>query len=324
MLNIPIVSSKTLRPFSIFIALCITSHITEAQDTPSLLSPILQCSANYQNVVSLQYGASFIDEITPEYKAFRGITDHRRDKITRTLLFTAKGSQSYWEIYTTLADGAREQHVIGAKSDSFLQIMHVDRSKILIITKNVNGVPPDNALQGSNPVFDPFSFLLQNSSADDMCQIGISDLTSQKLWKDFQKNVTDIKPKTENGVDYIVVSMTTPTYKEVISFRKDWSYLPQKFSRYDLDGHLRATNEITEILPVSLAGQTILIPKKSTYTKYFYIPELPDSIKSTVSTQTLASIKINSQIDDSIFTIDPSLASEILDEDAKTVIQIPK
>ena len=151
-----------------------------------------------------------------------------------------------------------------------------------------------------------------------------SDIRGKNIWIEKFDTARYERDLVQNGVTCAVVSMpldkdATDEHKGVIVhvwFAKILGYYPLKFVEYK-DKHPWVTTEVTRFTTVDADGETLVFPLAIT-TKIE--PPGGATMNWTLSD---VSIQLNRPIDETLFTLSPSIAKHVIDYDQelKTLVQ---
>jgi len=288
------------------------------RDAEDIFKRVIETNANrYSKISSLDYTASVIYSVLPGGQ--KQNSDHIIYHETEIEL-QSKGSLYKIASRQRLSPEADFEEKLSAYDGSYYQGFRSSERRLTLSRVR----PVGEVTLGSNVLFAPFRNLLipktDSVYMQDFTELFTNPTNWQALLQGSLNRALSTQPNGELVVFFpISIPHSNAAFCE-ISFSSEKSF-PCNWSLMDEKKELITVCRVDDFIEVPVDGvskETFLFPQQITLVNYV------DGKPNTSTTVTIKSIKVNQELDDSLFTIDPSTASNVHDFDSDIVISVPQ
>jgi hypothetical protein len=232
---------------------------------------------------------------------------------------TATGSEGY------------KIHQIETYDGKVYQAYNESEQRLFVETTNDPHINP--LRRWSNPFLQPWEFFSPGRIASDYDLPSLKELKNEDYWKTFPTRIKNITDGSYGNKDCLILEI--PSGKEVrtqadsyyrVYLSKQDGYFPIAWERNEVaTSHPIYIYHVDELAAVSInRNLSIYYPKKSTL-QYFGASTLKNYTGTEIAQvrTVIDSFQINPQSSPDAFTIDPSRASTIWDQDHNILINVP-
>ena len=181
--------------------------------------------------------------------------------------------------------------------------------------------PEQNPLAPENPLFAPLLFLGRNDDNCPACVLKLADATNNKTWEEKTNNATVVTPSDQTPGQIVAEIpggvMDGKDFVFHVYFSDNPDDLPSKINWIDTAGNIIFQTEISAYKPVDLNGKQTYWPKSVHQSSI----DAQGNILLVELNAEIELLQINEELPPDIFTIDPSSANAIWDDDAKVFVK---
>ena len=327
--------SSGLEPLLLVSAICLISFFLAqklycmdnavAASSDGLPKALLESLGDYlTGINSLEYTVTKTDKII-DSKPASSVDDSKPNDG-----FFAYDGGNY-RIENRLGTGAWAQwNRIVAMNGHQYQVLHYDIGRLYIQELSVDPkIPSEFPLRYANPFLEPFEFLSGQLFANDFSEFKLSEVALPSNIALLARRVLTIhRDEHQIIVDFkasIEARTQLPSFYRV-TFSIDNEYYPINWQRVSEDGRILTEYSIVRLDHfVGHDGKTIVYPGAMLISYFGCGKDKSVSQAPVIQTEyTLHFVSVNKHIDDDVFTIDPTLAETIYDNQTKTLISVPK